>query len=646
MKIKSVTLKNFKGAEVLSAAFADMNVITGRNANGKTSLLQGTKVGLIGYDPSLGKGKLAKLASGNMSVSLELSGEPSRNWSWKKTKTGLSASGQQPEPVEIASTLLDFRTFLDKSGPQQVAFVIEQTDLDALGFSRDALTAEIKSVLPKEPTEQTEAATKLIISDIEIADKQSADLKAATGKFNAAAWLELLWKKLSDRLKLAKQEVTRLAGSVQTGVKLASDNVTRPKAAIDRDIAATNEAIATLTAEKSVLQDQRSTFESSKRRREELQTIVNGAQGLAERLADLSKESNQLSAEVEGKNPQIQETSQALNIASTRHTTAKNKVSEMEDAVNRLTDEIEKLSTRSACPCCGGIGLACKANERTRVEKQTQLDQAQRDLLEAQTAEEIADRQHIAAAQTYNAAVTEENAIREKQTKINKLHQAISNLNQDISKSASASGELAGLTLNEPDDTEALQRINSSLEAQRNRLRELNQELTEATAEAAAVLRRNQETEKQAIAEAELEVTKLALDQVEKAKSNLVAVSMGNILKTAQLFAANIIKGNLAWENDELGIRRGGQWISHETFSGTEAAVAYIGVAVALCQSSKLKLVLMDELGVVDNENLQTLLTNIRNLINSGVVHQFIGCDVRSERYAGLNIEGLQLITV
>lgn len=641
MKIESVNLTNFKGAEALSATFADMNVITGRNANGKTSLLQGTKVGLVGYDPSLGKGKLAKLASGNMSVSLKLTGEPSRNWSWKKTKTGLSAIGQQPDPVEIASTLLDFRTFLDKSGPQQVAFVIEQTDLDAIGFSRDKLTAEIKSVLPQEPTEQTEAATKLIISDIEIANKQAAD-----GKSNTAAWLELLWKKLSDRQKLAKQEVTRLAGSVQTGVKLASESVTRPKVTIDRDIASTNEAIATLTAEKLVLQDQRSKFEASKRRREELQTIVSGAQGLAERLAEVSKDLNKFTAEIEGKNPPTQETLTALNQASTRHTTAKNKVSEMEDAVNRLTDEIEKLSTRPACPCCGGIGLDCKANERTRGEKQTQLDKAQRDLLDAQTAEEITDREHIAAAQTYNAAVTEESTIRDKQKLINQASNAIATLNQKLTASATASGELAGLTLNEPDDAEALQRINSSLEAQRNRLRELNQELTEATAEAAANLRRNQETEKQAVAEAELEVTKLALDQVEKAKSSLVAVSMGNILKTAQLFAANIIKGSLAWENDELGIRRGGQWISHETFSGTEAAVAYIGVAVALCQSSKLKLVLMDELGVVDNENLQTLLTNIRNLINSGVVHQFIGCDVRSERYAGLNIEGLQLITV
>lgn len=641
MKIESVNLTNFKGAEALSATFADMNVITGRNANGKTSLLQGTKVGLVGYDPSLGKGKLAKLASGNMSVSLKLTGEPSRNWSWKKTKTGLSAIGQQPDPVEIASTLLDFRTFLDKSGPQQVAFVIEQTNLDAIGFSRDKLTAEIKSVLPQEPTEQTEAATKLIISDIEIANKQAAD-----GKSNTAAWLELLWKKLSDRLKLAKQEVTRLAGSVQTGVKLASESVTRPKVTIDRDIATTNAAIATLTAEKSVLQDQRSKFEASKRRREELQTIVSGAQGLAERLAEVSKDLNQFTAEIEGKNPPTQETLKALNQASTRHTTAKNKVSEMEDAVNRLTDEIEKLSTRPACPCCGGIGLDCKANERTRGEKQTQLDKAQRDLLDAQTAEEITDREHIAAAQTYDAAVTEESTIRGKQKLINQASNAIATLNQKLTASATASGELAGLTLNEPDDAEALQRINSSLEAQRNRLRELNQELTEATAEAAANLRRNQETENQAIAEAELEITKLALDQVEKAKSSLVAVSMGNILKTAQLFAANIIKGSLAWENDELGIRRGGQWISHETFSGTEAAVAYIGVAVALCQSSKLKLVLMDELGVVDNENLQTLLTNIHDLINSGVVHQFIGCDVRSERYAGLNIDGLQLITV
>ena len=36
MKIESVNLTNFKGSDALSATFADMNVITGRNANGKT----------------------------------------------------------------------------------------------------------------------------------------------------------------------------------------------------------------------------------------------------------------------------------------------------------------------------------------------------------------------------------------------------------------------------------------------------------------------------------------------------------------------------------------------------------------------------------------------------------------------------------
>lgn len=642
MKIELLQMTDFGGVKSFKVNFGTLNVITGRNAEGKTRILRGVKIGLVGYDPSLGKTKTAKLASGNLGVSLAVGGE-TKSWNWKRTKTGLSAIGEQPQPAEIATTLLDFRTFLAKSGPQQVAYVIEQTDLNAIGFSRDALTAQIKSVKPKQPTEQTEAATKLIIADI-----QAADAEADKTKLNTAGWLELLYAKLKDRLKLAKQELDRLTGSVQTGVKLESESSVRPKAAIDRDITEANQEIARLESEKAVILDQQNKFEANLKRRQTLESQTASDPAKAERLAQVSTLAIQLSSEIATYKPTTKEKQQIAQAASVKHTTAKNKVSAVEDLITKLTYESESLPYKEACPCCEGFGLECQANQRTLKEITEKLEAANRELFDAQAAEEMADQELTRAQSDCTNAYNADSANQAKQQELNKLNVEISELNSAIARVATAKGELAALeSVGAPVGVEvAAIGLTGCIQSLRQKLVGLNSELTAATAEAAARLRRSQEQEKQEAASAEYEVTKLALDQVALSKDKLVADSMKNLLTVAQRFTDGIIKGVLAWENDELGIRRGADWISHEVFSGTEAAVSYIGVAVALCQSSKFKLVLMDELGVVDDENIKTLLAKMAKLIEDGTIDQFIACDVRHERYTGIGVDSLNLIQV
>ncbi|TXH15420.1 MAG: hypothetical protein E6R03_07205 [Hyphomicrobiaceae bacterium] len=626
--------------------FQKLNVITGRNAEGKTRILRGSKIGLIGYDPSLGKTKTAKLATGNLGVSiaLECDGKTIINdWNWKRTKTGLSAVGQQPQPIEIASTLLDFKTFLNKTGPQQIAFVIEQTDLNAIGFSVNALKAKIKGATPEKPTEQTEIAAQAINADI-----QQADAEAEKAGTNAAAWLELLFTKLKERAKLAKQELDRLTGSIQTGVTIAGETNVRNKALIDRDIEETNKEIAKVESEAAVLRSQQQSYAEGFARRETITKRLNQI-GVGEDLTEQRNRAEALAKKLAGYVSTVAEKAQAVISLNRELSKATSLVREMDASVNRYHTDLQNLEQSAACPCCGKAGLACAASSRRRDEILPKLQAAESDLLAAQAAEQSADNAYAAACEEQEAARKADVAASVDQAELNAINQKLNQVSNQATEAAKLRGELEGLqTIKEPEDVtgDAAKAYAAVIQNLKAKLGTLNQELAQATAAAAARLRRIQEEEKQEQARANNEVAKLALDKVAEEKEKLVAESMKNLLKIARRFTDGIVDGLLSWENDELGIRRGENWISHEVFSGTEAAISYIGVAVALCQSSKFKLVMMDELGVVDDANLITLLGKMETLIQAGVVDQFIACDVRHERYASFDSEKVNIIKI
>lgn len=647
MKIQHLELTNFGGVKKFAVDFGKLNILTGRNAEGKTRVLRGAKIGLIGYDPALGKTKTAKLASGNLGVKIFLqdAGKVLINeWNWKRTKTGLSAVGQQPAPVEIASTLLDFRTFLNKTGPQQIAFVIEQTDLNAIGFSLDKLKAEIKSVVPEQPTEQTEKAMQEIIADIYKADEEA---KAAS--MNAAGWLELLFSKLKDRAKLAKQELDRLTGSIQTGVALNAEGSSRQKIAIDRDIEAVNQRITKLSSDSQVMREQWNDSKKTQDRIAEISKRLEAQPNSAEELAKLTERaaflSKELNAYVEDFGVITTEYQKALKA----HSGAQALVSQVENSINRYRLDIAVIDASAPCPCCGMAKLGCAANRRRHSELTSQLEQLEADLLTAQAGEQQADQVAETAKEANRAALAAYEKNRSQQSEFNDVNAKIARIKEGEAAFEKLRGELEALSSrpNLPAATEqALLTYDADIEAAKVELRFLNGELATATAAAAAQLRRVQEEESQEQARANYEVAKLALDKVTQEKERLVSESMKNLLKVARRFTDGIVTGELSWENDEIGIRRGEYWVSHEVFSGTEAAIAYIGVAVALCQSSKFKLVLMDELGVVDDANIMVLLAKIEALIEAGVVDQFIACDVRHERYANLASENLNVIKI
>ena len=137
-------------------------------------------------------------------------------------------------------------------------------------------------------------------------------------------------------------------------------------------------------------------------------------------------------------------------------------------------------------------------------------------------------------------------------------------------------------------------------------------------------------------------------------QGKLMALVFGDVLKVARNFTDDLINSPLEFYNGELGRRVVeadeslapiGSWISHECFSGTESLLAYAGFSVALAQKAPMKIVFMDEMNNVHPELLRKIIVRMEQLVDGGVIDQFIGIAPTLDQVA-INSKGLTVISI
>lgn len=139
---------------------------------------------------------------------------------------------------------------------------------------------------------------------------------------------------------------------------------------------------------------------------------------------------------------------------------------------------------------------------------------------------------------------------------------------------------------------------------------------------------------------AAVEVYKQAVQIAYSTREAAVQKAFGAVLQVARGFTDDLLNSPLEFHDGQLGRRVSkadkedgntaaiGSWISHEGFSGTEQLLAYAGFAVALARQAPIRLVIMDELGRLNLTRRVQLLARMRKLVETGVIDQFVGCDV------------------
>lgn len=131
-----------------------------------------------------------------------------------------------------------------------------------------------------------------------------------------------------------------------------------------------------------------------------------------------------------------------------------------------------------------------------------------------------------------------------------------------------------------------------------------------------------------------------------------IDAAFSRVLKLTDLFTSKVLNSPLEMVEGELGRRvseadrrrgcqsRIGSWIPHTAFSGTEESIAYAAFAVAISAQAKFRIVILDEIGRMDEESRRMVLERMVELVRNGTIDQFIGADVRDLDFP---IDGLHI---
>jgi len=177
-------------------------------------------------------------------------------------------------------------------------------------------------------------------------------------------------------------------------------------------------------------------------------------------------------------------------------------------------------------------------------------------------------------------------------------------------------------------DPEKLADLNQQCRVAQDEVAVLEREQKQFVAATQAELQNAKARAQLQMQKARADVFKQAMGTVRDVQQKLVDAAISGLLATARRFTDGIIPGELGYRDGDLGYSDGAIWVGHETFSGTEEALSYAGLSVALAADSDVRLVLFDEMGIVDPATKAVILKRMVELTEAGVIDQFIGADV------------------
>lgn len=280
-----------------------------------------------------------------------------------------------------------------------------------------------------------------------------------------------------------------------------------------------------------------------------------------------------------------------LDDAVRRVKTLKAFIAQKEVEIGKCIQRWDKLLSHDDCPMCGTKGESW----RTKALANRKAEMARLESEKLELRREANSRMDFVGAEETRVKAELAKAGKAQKRKLDKAEEAVADLREEL------------------EDAEKKARASIDDQADRKRLAEARAKHKEY-----ADLEKNMK-----------EVKAYLLQLKGKMASNLFEP----ILKVAGAFTDGILPWKLAFVNGQLGMRQttleGDQysWIPHSTFSGTEQAIAFAGFQAALGATAPIRLVVMDELGRIDEANKTKLLMNVCMALENGVIDQFVGID-------------------
>ncbi len=628
MKLVRISAQNFGGSASFDLPLTGVNAIVGRNFGGKTRIANAIKVLLLGYLPELGKKNAATfgLASGRaMTVSGEFDNGMRITRTFVVRGDSVKQEADVPPAIEALGTLaftLNADDYFALSERERVAYVFanlplagapdpRKTVIDAIADRSVERVARVMEVVFGKPGAN---ASLPIQSQIEIALGNATENARAAREYavrmdKGAQAVETLRLQDAPQIDLGtlKAEKEGIAAGIAS-LSLARGEVVAAKRAEDLNA----DRRRRLTQELS-----RGTVDALQASHDKLTADLREIDG---KIAPQGADAADL-ASAEG------EMRDAINAADRTGW----EVASLAKAYKASLQELEGVRHAQSCPYCLASGTDWRERKVGEIEAAMKGMQAKIDQL---AAHERALRDSATTAEERARSYRAERQARaDHELARARTFGDLTACGSKLKRAMDAERELAEIP--QPADHGAqLLRIDADLEDRRKRLNAVDDTLRSVDRRAND-LRRIAEAEKaRDDAKEDLALGVAVLEALRGLQANLVEAAFGPLLDRANRIFGHLLPTPLAYHEGELGSWRDGVWVSHRIFSGTEKALAYASLQAALAAGSPIKVMIVDELGRLDDRNAVRLVDAALLAVQRGDIDTFIGIDAgRMEVY-------------
>ena len=621
MRIAKVSATNFKGAG-FSHTLAPVTMFHGPPFAGKSSRLEAVTLALLGHLPGVAKAPkdVYERLAGNglpLAVAVELDDGTVVGREFAERRGSIKHMATGPE-LDFPVVALDPSEFLDLSPRERVKYLFARAKLpDELTEQavRDRLVAEAKNIRIEANSEDSEAAIREVVAFICGPRSEEHD--------GLQQWLELLVADAGVAKNAAVAAVKRLEQTQQGITQVSAPAFAAGNAEEDHRI-----ALETLVAAEKEL----SRLEEAGRQARRALTQAEAAAGaldrsgaLAEKLAALERDMAALNAELDAPVPDDTPARGHYNAMLAIQKTADAELAKASGELEHLRESIKRQKMETKCPHCGQDMAAISGPVLERMQKR---------LPELEEAEARAVKAVRTAEENCTAALQALDAIRGRLVARQVKFKARSDLavqlervrdalrSQDAAKQANDS--LIGLAADLNVARDEWSKQQSVVENARQVAAAAGETARKAVAqrsEAALQAKARKELER---LRAGAEVWKQSCTMFACLQSEIVAKVAGPLVAAANRLLTGILRAPLRYDPETCEIGFEGEGYSHRSFSGTEKALAYAGLSLALAAEAPFKLVLLDEMGRMDIDTRGVLVDRLLELVEDGFIDQAI----------------------
>jgi len=625
MRALRIQALNFKG-KTFDYELSPLQLIVGSNFSGKTAVIEAVRLALMGHIPEIGKlsratWELSSAQSMNVCLVFDDTRAASRGFTLEGNSIKCLASPTAEEFEKLDLPLLNSEHYFSLTDKQRTEYVFTKVRLP--DYTIDNIVARLQRIsFDEDHSEATEFGKQKFI---EVA---RAALRTNSGQIGEglADAKEVCGKEFSYYNKRAKE--TQGAVSILTELKNRETEASAQRLKdLDAQITATQGKMKGITQEVGAAGEKVIAWDRATERAAKITDILK--QKPVDYTGKIEKETTLL----ESLRATIAVAPKLDHITAARKNVQdlREHVSSGKDTRDKLQAEIHKaekslgeLAGLKECPFCrshdaswkyslethyraviaessevhAGIVTGLKASEKTVKECSELLALLEKNYQEAQKAQIDAKALEGSIAAYKN------------------LH------NGEASKRTEFEKELKSLqAIGEKPDTAA----------QLQELRALEESLSQLSTKKTAAIKLQQDLKRAAESALEHEKAKAFVTVIKAIGKELTTIQaemidkvFGGLLAVANSIVGNIFRSPLAFHEGEVGRWDGAKFITHRTFSGTEKALTFVAIAVALSSQAPLRLLILDEIGRLDEANQLRILANLAEAVQNKVLDQVI----------------------